>query len=324
MPFCLMTFDEAVGPAGLLSQALALNRHLSSPLLNRWEPAYAALARRGRELGVETVLAGSGGDEWLTVTPMLAADLIRVGDVRQLVAFIRAWQRSYRYPRLRLYRNALWRFGARPLLSQRYRALSPDRWRRRRLKNYAAAVPGWVAPDPSLQRAQLERLETDVTAPPPSDGFYLRELREGLSHQLVSLEHEERFEFARLNGVRYGYPFWDADLVDMLMRTPPRYLNRKGRSKGLVREAVSTRMPALRLDRQVKRTGTSFSRTLIATEGRALASQLGKPRALAELGVVDAGRASAFINEALASQGEDLYRVWDLLNLESWVRSRVH
>jgi asparagine synthetase B (glutamine-hydrolysing) len=324
MPLCMMTFDDAVGQAGLLSQALSLNRHLSSPLLNRWEPAYAALARRGRDLGVETVLAGSGGDEWLTVTPMLAADLLRAGDVRQLASFLRAWQRSFRYPRLRLYRNALWRFGARPLISQHYRTLWPEGWKRRRLRKHLAVAPAWVAPDPTVRRAQLERLEAHVTAPPPADGFYLRELRESLSHPLVSLEHEERFEFGRLNGVRYGYPFWDADLVDMLMRTPPEHLNRAGRSKGLVRQAVARRVPGLQLDRQVKRTGTSFSRTLIAEEGRALAGHLGKPRALAELGVVDCDQASAFMRDALANGGEDLYRVWDLLNLESWVRSRVH
>ncbi len=324
MPQCLMPFEEAVGQAGLLGPALDLNRHLSSPLLNRWEPAYATLARRGRELGTEVVFSGSGGDEWLTVTPMLAADLVRRGDVRQMISFVRAWRRSYHYPAWRLYRNALWRFGARPLASEKLRATWPAGWTRRRLRKYEAAAPAWVAPSPNLRRTQRERLEAQVTAPPPQDGFYVQEIRESLQHPLVSLEREERFEFGRLNGVRYAHPFWDPDLVDMLMRTPPACLNRAGRSKGLVRETVAGRVPGLRLDRQVKRTGTGFSRTLIAREGPALARRLGEPRALADLGIVDAGAAAAFVRDALARQGQDLYRVWDLLNLESWVRSRVH
>jgi len=324
MPQCLLQFEEVIGRAGLLAPALELNQHLSSPLLNRWEPAYSALARRGRELGVETVLAGSGGDEWLTVTPMLAADLLRKGDVWQFASIVRAWQRSFHHPRWRLYRNALWRFGLRPILSQRLRRVWPDAWLRNRMTNFQAAAPRWVAPDSDVRRAQDERLEALIQAPPPADGFYVQELRESLHHPLVSLEREERFEFARINKVRYAYPFWDPDLVDLLMRTPPRLLNRSGRSKGLVRETVARRMPGLSLDRQVKRTGTTFSRVLLAREAPALMKRLGPPTALGDLGVVDPHGAWTFANDAVARGGQELYRVWDLLNLESWVRTRVH
>jgi len=324
MPQRLLPFDEAVGPRGLLGQAIELNEHLSAPLLNRWEPAYGELARRGRTLGVDVVLSGTGGDEWLSVTPLLAADLVRRGDIRRFVNFVRAWQRSYHYPTLRLYRNALWQFGARPLVSQQFRAAMPEAWKRRRLRKHLAAAPPWVAPDPAVRRAQLARLEAEITAPVPSDGFYVRELRESLRHPLVSLEREERFELGRLNGIRYAQPFWDPDLVDMLMRTRPEHLNRDGRSKGLVRQTVAARVPGLDLDRQIKRAGTSFSRALIASEGRALMARVGKPTALADLGIVDGPQAWAFAGRALDSQGEDLYRVWNLLNVEYWVRSRVH
>lgn len=324
MPQCLLPFEDAVGKAGLLRPALELNRHLSSPLLNRWEPAYANLARRGRQLGVEVVLAGSGGDEWLTVTPMLAADLIRSADVGQLLSFARAWRRSYLYPPWLLYRNALWRFGARPLLSQAYRRMLPGPWGRRRLRNYRAAAPAWVAPDPAVRQTLDERLAAQVTRPAPPDGFYVQELRESLQHPLVSLEREERFEFGRLNGVRYSYPFWDPDLVDLLMRTPPKYLNRNGRSKGLVRQTVAARMPALNLHRQIKRAGTSFSRTLIATEGRGLLAELGETRVLGDLGIVDRRLTRSFVRAALDGGTEDLYRVWDLLNLEYWARTRLN
>jgi asparagine synthase (glutamine-hydrolysing) len=324
MPQCLLPFEDAVGPAGLLRPALELNRHLSSPLLNRWEPAYASLARRGRQLGVEVVLSGSGGDEWLTVTPMLAADLIRRGEVRQLLSFVSAWRRSYRYPRRLLYRNAFWRFGASPLLSQAYRAMLPGPWARRRMRNYRSAAPSWVAPDPAVRKTLDERLAAQVTRPAPPDGFYVQELRESLQHPLVSLEREERFEFGRLNGVRYSYPFWDPDLVDLLMRTPPEYLNRNGRSKGLVRQTVAARMPDLNFDRQIKRTGTSFSRTLIAAEGRSLFAELGETKVLGDLGIVDPCMARSFVGAALDGDTADLYRVWDLLNLEYWVRTRLN
>ena len=110
----------------------------------------------------------------------------------------------------------------------------------------------------------------------------------------------------------------------LLMRTRPEHLNRDGRSKGLVRQAVAARVPGLNLDRQIKRAGTTFSRALIAAEGRALMTRIGQPTALADLGIVDGPQAWDFAGRALDRQGEDLYRVWDLLNVEYWVRSRVH
>jgi hypothetical protein len=62
LPQTLLPFADAVGRPGLLSQAIRLNARVSSPLINRWQPAYAALAAVGRDAGVEVILTGSGGD----------------------------------------------------------------------------------------------------------------------------------------------------------------------------------------------------------------------------------------------------------------------
>ena len=38
-------------------------------MLNIWGPAFRALAQRAGRHGRDTILTGTGGDEWLTVSP---------------------------------------------------------------------------------------------------------------------------------------------------------------------------------------------------------------------------------------------------------------
>ena len=54
-------------------------------MANMWNGGYEPLARRGAERGCSVILTGMGGDEWLTVSPYLAADLMKALDVRALV-----------------------------------------------------------------------------------------------------------------------------------------------------------------------------------------------------------------------------------------------
>ena len=82
LPLLLLPFDEAAGEPGLFRSALEMNATLSAPLLNPWLPAYRSLARRGRAEGCEVILTGGGGDEWLTVSSFLAADLLSRGTSR--------------------------------------------------------------------------------------------------------------------------------------------------------------------------------------------------------------------------------------------------
>ena len=79
-----LDFPKAIGSQPLLVQALALTRALPSPLANVWTPPYLALARLGARHGVDTVLSGDGGDEWLAVPGWHAADLLSGGDGRLL------------------------------------------------------------------------------------------------------------------------------------------------------------------------------------------------------------------------------------------------
>ena len=77
----LLSFEEALGGRGLIEAATGLIAEWPVPMLNLWNPAYATLAARGRARGCRVILTGNGGDEWLAVSPFLAADLIKSLDV---------------------------------------------------------------------------------------------------------------------------------------------------------------------------------------------------------------------------------------------------
>jgi asparagine synthase (glutamine-hydrolysing) len=316
----MIDFRDAVAPRGLFALALDMNAGASSPVNSSWSPAYQALARRGQSDGVETILTGSGGDEWLTVSAYFAADLIRAGDVAGYRNFVSAWWRSYRASPLVLMRSVVWKYGLRPLAGQALSRLAPQVWERSRRTRAVRRDPVWVAPDGELRQELKRRTSGSLICADPPNGFYLRDIRAGLDHPILAMELEERHDFGRRAGVRFLHPYWDADLVDMLIRTPPSLLDRGGRSKGLVRPALAQRFPELGFDRQRKAAATPFYQEMLAAEGAALVDHLGGFSTLGDLGVIDAPAARAFADETIARNPAQLHRVWDLLNLETWVR----
>ena len=328
LPQVLVGFDRAVGRRGLLLEALQMSAELPAPLFNFWLAAYRHLGTEGRRRGCDVLLTGEGGDEWLSVAPVLAADLLRRGDFASLWRLWRSQQRSYRLPFLPGLRSTVWTYGLRPLIAGAARAcLEPvapgvlrARWRRRIVRT----LPAWIAPDPDL-RAEVEaRAQDEIARPRPSD-HYLAELRTALDHPLVALELEEAFEHGRRLGVAVRQPFLDADLVELLCRTPPEVLNRGGRAKGLVRGTLARRFPGLGFEQQKKVGATRFAQDTLLAEGRRAWRSLGSAWALAELGVVDARRLEDEVTRTLADPGRraQVCSLWDLFSAEAWVRTRL-
>ena len=327
LPPFLLGFDEALQGKPALVAAVELSARRATPLQSMWTPAYLQLADEGVSRGVRTVLTGTGGDEWLTVTPLLAPDLLRSLDFRGLARVAAAHRRSYRVTATEVWRRLLWKYGTRPLLSAVagtvLRAIAPWLLRTYRRRVIERGTPSWVAPDAAL-RAELMRRAQESWPARPQGSYYFHELRESLEHPLVAMEMEEIHENGREAGVRFAAPFLDADLVDFLYRTPLDALNRGGRSKGLVRDHLSTRFPALGFERQKKVTATSFARHLQTTQGRLAWERLGGVQALVELGVVDDAGFRRFFDAATAGRDPDTYyRIWETLSLEAWLRPRL-
>ena len=95
LPQRLVPLGEASGSKGLLAAALELSAGWPQPMWNIWSPAYMHLARVAGGEGARVVLTGRGGDEWLTVTPYLMADLAARGDVGGIWRMLQTWRRSH-------------------------------------------------------------------------------------------------------------------------------------------------------------------------------------------------------------------------------------
>jgi asparagine synthase (glutamine-hydrolysing) len=326
-------FFEATGPEGLLGPALALSSSLSAPLMNTWLPAYYQLALEGKRRGCQGILTGGGGDEWLTVSPYLAADLLRDFD---MVGLYRLWQsmrHSFKRSSFALARSLLWTFGAHPLLlppAHRFvKQVAPWALKlRHRLSPWPApwVPPVWLAPDAELRRQFDQRREEEHTdRKQPSESVYLREIRPALDHAVISWEAEEQFEVYQKAGVRLLHPYWDADIVDMLYRTPPFQLLQGGFYKSLVRGSVARRLPKLGFERQRKVEATSFYASQIYRNGSEIWQQSGGARTLANLGIIDDRSLRPMIERLLrgGQEGRKAHRVWTVLNLEAWARAHV-
>ena len=214
--------------------------------------------------------------------------------------------------------------GARPLVGSALSAMMGHAWDRNRAARRVNADLPWIAPDADV-RAQQHRLALEkVVDARPEGGFYARELRAFLKDPLMPLLFEEQHQLARLVGVRYQHPYWDADLVDHMYRTPPRVLTRGNRTKGLVRAAVDRRFPDLGFEVKRKVIAFSFFGQLAHQELGSLVPPYASFSALADLGVVEASGARAFLAKALGPDQTPRVRslAWRLIVLESWVRAQ--
>jgi asparagine synthase (glutamine-hydrolysing) len=331
LPQVLLPFFEAVGPKGLIESALAENDSWPTPLLNTWWPAYRQLALEGKSRGCQVILTGGGGDEWLTVSPFLAADLLRSFDVGGFVRLYRNILRSQGGSRLATFRALLWIFGLRPLAPRVVRK-SMD-WIVPKARGALARRNGsstrydrdWVAPGSDLRKIILEREKVSLARHEnPQAPYYLNDLRSILEHPMMVVEIEENFEYGRRTGLRFLRPYWDADLVDLLARTPPDVLNKGGRSKGLVRESMARRFPELGFERQKKVWATNFFDTTVLRESKDAWQALGGTPVLADYGIVDPRALESTVAEI--QTGRHLRSapiIWEVMALERWLRSRT-
>jgi asparagine synthase (glutamine-hydrolysing) len=320
-------FSEAAGPHGLLALGMGMSSGWPVPLTNPWAGVYLPLLFEAKRQGCRVILSGGGGDEWLTTGPLYAADLLRNLDFVGLYRVYKSLRQTFGYSRLRVMRATVWKSGARPWLrragNRTLRRTAPWvlqwRWRRK----ISQSTPSWIAPDPGLRREIEERALRSQWEKQESGSFYFSQW--DLDHPLATMPMEENFERWRRTGVRKLMPYWDADLVDFLYRTPPELLNRGERSKALVRQTVARRFPGLNFERQKKIFGTHFFTNLMLEEGPRLYREAKGAQALAELGIVDAPALDSALSVLLSGRQPwyEAQRIREIMLLEGWLRGRL-
>ncbi|MCP4204742.1 MAG: hypothetical protein GY769_22775 [bacterium] len=315
------------GRRGPLERAADLASTWPVPLLNVWNGEFSRLAQAGRERGCDVILTGSGGDDWLGVSPYYAADLLLSGRLVTLARLIGGLRSSYGLSMAEAARIGIWRFGVRVVLRQAADGVlarlvpSASRWaRQRRLRR---GMPRWLAPDRGFRRELSERTGS-LSSLRFGSSFYVREMRRGLDHPLVALELEESFELGRRFDVKLAHPFFDPDLVEFLYRVPPRLLiGDGGPDRKLVRRMLELRFPDLGFDSLRKSDARAFFGQLVRAEGRRLWQALGGARELGRLGILDPRAVEEEVGAMLdGGRSNTLFRFWDLVNLERWLRGQ--
>jgi asparagine synthetase B (glutamine-hydrolysing) len=339
MPHVLASLEDALAGDGIVRAAVRRGS-IGAPIQNPWLPAYRWLAAQAADGGCATVLTGSGGDEWLTVSPMYAADLLRSGRLLGLAALGRTQARSFNVAPSVLARNLVWRFGLRPLWVHRRAAVmqrwAPDRYVERRLQRlqHGLSHRAWLAPDPDLRRELYARDEEYARVPSDEDLLplsgpreYFRECRQALTHPLVSMEAEEVFEYSRGVGVQVVHPYWDTRLVEFLHATPPELLIRGGRSKALIRSMLGRRFPELGFERQRKAITASYFGDSVLRQAPGVWNEMGGARGLEEAGIVDSKIAAGLYEPRPVNHVNGTHAVtdpmWEILTVEGWLRHHV-
>jgi len=322
-PHTLEPIQKYMDGRGILGRLIDQSANYPSPPVHIFAGAYLGLIRRAQADGCRVILDGEGGDEWLTVTPALAADLIRSGRWGELGRLAGTIMRSWGHSPLAVLRNLLWTWGLRVLARDWMWRYAPGLARRRRMQNEPGALPAWLAPDPALRHELAERLELwNVST--CRDSHYLEAMRESLTHPMLSMCSEETFCRDVLAGVTTFHPYLDRPMVEFLLRTPPELLNQGGRSKALVRQTLAAQFPELGFDRQKKKLVLNWNRDLCRREGPVLWQELGRANSLERLGLVELEGYHAMLDASLRSDRlHDVHRLWHGANLEAWTRSHA-
>ncbi len=323
-PMVMLGLEEAVAPTPVFEAALGLAADWPAPLTHLWQPSYLSLGRAGWDRGCRAIVTGQGGDEWLTVDPVLSADLLARLDLRGLARLALTVKRSSGASAWEVASQGLWQFCARPVLGRAARqvlgSLAPIRLEARDREKLAQSTPGWLAPDLGLR----SEIDDRYLAPSPPRSFYERSYRTGLDHPLTASSHEDTHEAGRRIGAPILSPFWDADLVELASRLSPDELSRGGWSKGLVRGALDRRFPTLAFGTQTKLTATPTFERVIVEEAGPLWRKLGGARELARLGIVQTAGVDEMVDAALVNRDRaNLWRVHHLLAIELFAR-RLH
>jgi asparagine synthase (glutamine-hydrolysing) len=256
----LIAFDDR---ASILAPALEhIDRWSLPPVTPNmfvWRPLMAS----ARELGVDAMLDGEGGDELFGYAPHLFADMLRTG---RLLA---AWRLTRRIPEvgaeadLRMRLRAIRKYGVSPLV--------PAAVRRRRRRARAASAPGsLLAPADATALAELE----DEASATRLDGpmwwrALARELIDagetlGVSSQLRRESTDERID--------RRHPFlFDLDLLRTVLADPPRLQFDPIRDRALLRDGLAGYIPEAVRIRHAKSFFTDLLPAGLAADGALLA-----------------------------------------------------
>ena len=241
LPLELIAFDSN---SSILAPALA---HIArwrlppaTPNLFLWQPLMA----RARELGVDLMLDGEGGDELFGLAPYLIADMLRAGRPRAAWSLTGGVPGIGLAPSRRIRLHVLRRCGLSPFV--------PIAIRRRREERARAASPSsMVQPADARALADLQIASQEDRRDGP---LWWQFLVESLIDERDTFDVGGHFRReAADEAVNRRHPFlYDLQLTEAVLRIPPRAQFDPIRDRPLLRDALSGLIPESVRTRDVK------------------------------------------------------------------------
>jgi asparagine synthase (glutamine-hydrolysing) len=278
-------FAAARSGEGLLGRALERTAGSLWPIGSAWSPVFDGLVLDARESGVRVILDGQGGDELLDATLLRGRELLRrrkLGGMIDLIRADRAYTGSSRVTTLRGALGALRNAPGRP-----------------------RELPAWLAPDPVVRRALVEQAAT----PMPRSHAAIR--RADLLDPYMAHAREDAFDAAEHREMTHCHPLWDAEVVALLCGLPPEAFVRGGEPKSPARAYVRSRIPSLEEPWPRPQVANDLLSAIVEEQGPSLWQQLGGPRLLGSLGVLNPDHPFARFAPG---------HVWAIMSLEQWLR----
>ena len=318
--------DWARTKGPLLPRTLEISASTPGMRPSGFLPVLDSLANEAKALGCASILTGEGGDEWLLPGPYYPAECIRRLNLVGLMRVGRAWHDHYPVESLPWFlKGLLWKWGLRPLLRAGAGSMlshwQPSRLHATRRAKALAALPHWLAPDPVLRNELVEAImhQKVEVAPRLVHANWRREL---LTDPNVSENLEDFYWARRRIGVSIESPFFDVDVVEFLYATPPAVLLHGGRSKWLARRLLASTLPSI-VDRWPRTVyGDESWVEIMRHEGWGAWRAFGGVPLLSQLGIVDAPALETYLSRS-ATEGIQLALVWEALNLDIWLQSRI-
>jgi asparagine synthetase B (glutamine-hydrolysing) len=329
MPHITARESEWTGGRSTVDMSLDVVRELPGPSRIYWVGAYMAFYRFTAAHGLDVLLTGSGGDNWVSVADAYAAHAMRTLQVRELIRHLRSWTGTGGLTLRAAARHLLWSGGLRLMLDSYGARLMPRLKQRYHRRRASSSLPPWLAPDRELREALVETLVSQRPASLLSDGrvprnFY-RHAQRSIVNPYFQYEFEVGFHVESTCGLRLLSPYHDRRMVKFLNSIPPSVLLHGDRYKGLLRPVAASRLPALGLESQRK----TYAPGVIAAQHREFRSgiQQAWPRAsvdrLRDLGVVHRKALRRTLTAGPSTTFDDLLTMYAVMSAEEWARERT-
>jgi asparagine synthase (glutamine-hydrolysing) len=323
IPQVMLRFDEAAGPEGTVMASLRAVAQAWLPSINPWEANYDALVSEALDRGCRVILSGEGGDHWLELDWPDAFRLLACLEVSSLRRFLRVEQMYFPASLRHRARQLLWRHGLRPRIADSacfVLRFSPGTIMRMASARVENALPPWALPHAALRREVLERRASThpwVTGSRPS---WRAEL---LAGPLIPVYLESSYLDSQRLGVSLRAPYFDADLVEFLLRAPVDVQLYGDRFKGLGYASYHRRAPEGSTHRPRRAWFEPDFEELRATEMPVALDRMGGVSRLSELGIIDRKVVELALREGCDPATIGYYEAWQVLACEAWIRGRL-